>query len=140
MRNLLTFLLKHDMHKPSFVEMAFKDGNIRKICTTGDHAEPYNDEELVAIKQKEDEHYAKNWHKIIMPFMRYKYPSVAATDQYSYKNLALDNEDPLYFHVEMVKPGRSTFVVQHLSGRTISSMQDRILFRGVSMEEEDLKE
>ena len=132
MRSLLTYLLKHDEHRPNFDEMAYKEGKVREICM-GDNHEPRNEDELAAIKNKEDEHYAKNWHKIIMPLMRYKNPSVAATEQYSFKNLSLDTEDPLYFHVEMVKPGRSTYVVQHLPGRTLGSMQDKILFSGPSM-------
>ena len=97
--------------RPNFVAQAARDGDIRKECMTVNNPEPMNETELAAVKAKEDLYFANHWHKIIMPFLRYKTPSVAATEQFNFKNISLDISDPLFFHVDMVKPGRNTFVI-----------------------------
>ena len=59
--------------------IAAREGNVREVCL-GTNGETMNEEEQIVVKEKEDKHYANNWHKIIMPMMRFKNPSVASSE------------------------------------------------------------
>jgi hypothetical protein len=70
------------------------------------------EEEKATVKKRFSDHYLKNWSKILMPLLRYKRPNVTNADFISSKTLSDEPESPVYFHVDWVKPGKSTYVVQ----------------------------
>ena len=77
-------------------------------------------EEKAQVAQLEETHYNDHWHQIIMPMLRYRFPHVANEDGFPLKQVKVTRESPLYFHLQFVKPGRSTFVVQQRkSGETV---------------------
>lgn len=90
--------------------MAGEEGLIRDECLVKNGL-PLDEEELKSVQKKQDEYYATYWHRIIMPFLQYRQPYVANQDEISMSTLKPTKDDPIYFHVAYVKPGRTTYVV-----------------------------
>ena len=45
--------------------------------------------------------------------LKYKYPHVANEESLSLGTIGLKRTNPLYYHIQFVKPGRATYVIQH---------------------------
>lgn len=59
----------------------------------------------------------------------YRYPCVANVDSFPLGEINITKDDPLFFHVEYVKPGRTTYVVQmEEKQKKTKSRKDKILF------------
>lgn len=56
-----------------------------------------------------------------MPFLQYKKPHVANADDMAFSTLKPTRQDPIYFFLSHVKPGRNTFVVQHVEEQNIAN-------------------
>ena len=46
-----------------------------------------------------------------MPMLMYRYPHVANEESFALKTVKMNKDNPLYFHICYVKPGRSTYVI-----------------------------
>lgn len=63
---------------------------------------------------KQSQYYRENWHRALLSLLRYKNPSVASMENYSLLTLKEDDKKtPIYFHIDFVKPGKATYVVEH---------------------------
>jgi len=58
-------------------------------------------------------YYQENWHRTLLALTRYKNPSVANAENYSLMTLNLDSQQSIFFHVDFIKPGKATYVVEH---------------------------
>lgn len=47
-----------------------------------------------------------------MPLFKYRYPNVANKEGFPLSETKLTEENPLYFYVDYVKPGRTIYMVQ----------------------------
>lgn len=81
MQNIIEYLSQNDPNRPNFAEMGARQNLVREVCL-GDGAEPLNEEESEAVAQIQSKYYNENWHKAIMPVLRYKYPHVANLDEF----------------------------------------------------------
>ena len=86
MENLLDFLVHSDPNKPDFAEMATKKGQVREVCI-GEGAEEMTEEEHAIVVELRLKYYGDNWHRVVMPILRYNYPNVANLDQFSLASL-----------------------------------------------------
>ena len=73
-------------------------------------------------------YYITEWHRIIMPLLRYNQPNVANLEDFPFSTLKLDKKETVFFHVAYVKPGRSTYVIQHAKDKTMGAMKNKMLF------------
>ena len=72
-----------------------------------------NDSEVGWMKQRRYEYYFEHWHRVLLQKLRYKHPCVANADNYSLLTLKSFHEQQIFFHVDFIKPGKSTYVVEH---------------------------
>lgn len=70
------------------------------------------------------------WNRVIMSLIKYKNPKVINAEHFSSKSLlnGVDKNDPVYFHVDWVKPGKSFYAVQHLSKVETTAIENKTLF------------
>ena len=102
--------MNHDPNKPDFAKMCMEEGKVREVCI-GENADPLNAEEIASIEAKREWYYTKHWHKIIMPLLKYRHPFVANVENFPLGEIKVSMDDPIYIHIEYVKPGRTTYVV-----------------------------
>ena len=88
------------------------NGKIRPYCV-GAEADPLTQTESRALMIAKEAYYREHWHRIIFSMIRYKNPSVANADAYSVSTFEQDKTNPIFFHVEFMKPGKSTYLVEH---------------------------
>jgi len=61
----------------------------------------------------QDAYYKEYWHRVLLSLIRYKSPSVANADLYSLSTFVQDKNQPIFFHVDFMKPGKNVYVVEH---------------------------
>ena len=49
-----------------------------------------------------------------MPLLRYKKPQVANSEHFTYDKLLSTTDEPIYFHVAWLKPGKITYAVESM--------------------------
>jgi len=59
------------------------------------------------------QYYAENWSKLIMQILRYRNPLVANAHMMTSITNTIDPTNKVYFHIDWLKPGRHTFLIQH---------------------------
>ena len=82
MRELVPFCQENDPRKPNFIEESCKEGLVRVSCI-GDDPLPINEEEELKVEAYKNQYYRDNWHKVIMPILRYKQPQIVNADHFS---------------------------------------------------------
>ena len=115
MQDIVEYCIKNDPVKPEFTDDCIADGSVRKEAIGKYAIDPMTDEEKDAVIVKENKYYHDNWHRALLSLIRYKNPSVANTDNYSLMTLKADPEQPIFFHVDFIKPGKASYVVEHSS-------------------------
>ena len=60
-----------------------------------------------------EKYYNENWSKVIMKIMRYKNPLIANAHMMTSITNKIDSESKIYFHIDWLRPGRQTFLIQH---------------------------
>lgn len=70
-----------------------------------------NEQEKDAVIKERDMYYKKNWHRVLYPLLGYKSPSVANADLYSLESMSTNLNEKIFFHVDFMRPGKSTYVV-----------------------------
>ena len=111
MQQVIPYVSKHDPLKPDFVQECVNDMTIRPECG-GLNPEKPNDKQNEAIFAKQEKYYIENWHRALLSLIRYKNPAVANADSHSLLSFRDNPKDPLYFHVDFVKPGKCTYFVE----------------------------
>lgn len=53
--------------------------------------------------------------------MRYKNPAVANSESYALATFKTDQTQPIFFHADFCKPGKSTYLVEHKNKKNVSS-------------------
>lgn len=66
-----------------------------------------------AVEDRKNQYYHQNWAKLIMKIVRFKNPLVANAHMLTNITNQIDANQKIYFHLDWVRPGRHTFVVQH---------------------------
>ena len=110
MVNVIEFVKKHDTNKPDFVRLLAAKNIIRDQCI-GEGAEALDISDKIAVEQESINYYAENWHRLIMPFLRFKQPHIANAEDIALSTLKPTKDNPVFFHTSFVKPGRQTYVV-----------------------------
>ena len=116
MHDAIEYCIKHDPNKPEFVNDCIADGTVRAEAVGKYALEHMTEAEQDAIIAKENAYYRENWHKALLSLLGYKNPSVANTENYSLMTLKSDTDQPIFFHVDFMKPGKSTYVIEHVPG------------------------
>ena len=70
------------------------------------------EEESKALMLKQDQYYKENWHRALLSILRYKHPTVANADQYALLSLKQTQNEPIFFSVGFMKPGKNTYYVE----------------------------
>lgn len=112
MQEVVPFCIEHDRARPDLKLECANQGTVRPYCV-GPDAEPLNADEREAIVAERDRYYKKNWHRVMYRMLGYKSPSVANADLYSLASLETNKDEKIYFHVDFMKPGKNTYVVEH---------------------------
>ena len=120
MRNVVDFVKKWDENKPNFLQEAINDVMVRPDVQ--DTIDTMNDEERDYVRQQEDKYYFEHWHRILLDLLLYKNPHVASIEDYSVLTLKANKHNPIYFHVDFIRPGKSTFLVEHKQKLSESSI------------------
>ena len=122
MRDIIAFCTENDPHKEiheaEFKANFIEDELIRKECGHPTN-KPLNDHEKKIIQAKLDHYYEKNWSSVIIAVMEFKNPCVANAHTLTSISAKVDQSHKLFFHIDWVKPGRHTFVVEHDVGNEI---------------------
>ena len=71
------------------------------------------DHEKGLVKANLEHYYEKNWSSVIVSIMQFKNPLVANAHAISSASASVDQSNKMFFHIDWVKPGRHTFVVEH---------------------------
>lgn len=71
------------------------------------------EEEIDQVELKQNTYYFEHWHRIFLQMLHYKNPAVASAGNYSLLTFNSYKFQPIYFHVAFVKPGKSTYIVEH---------------------------
>ena len=87
------------------------DGTLRPNAAGKDSRK--TEEEKDAVLKKTNAYYFENWHRALLKLIHYKNPGVANSDQYSLLTLKADKNQPIFFHVDFLKPGKTNYVVEH---------------------------
>ena len=117
MREVTEFCKANDPSPPDFVSEMVEDGLIRQECENDRSRMTAHDKKLVSAKL--DHFYETHWSSVIMSIMQYKNPLVANAHALTTLSTKVDQSNPVYFHIEWVRPGRHTFVVEHDQGGAI---------------------
>lgn len=112
MRDAIEYCTINDTEKPNFTQDCVFEGLVRKEVAGRDTSE-MTDKEKDSIINKEHKYYQENWHRALLKLIRYKNPSVANSEKYSLLTLKADNTQTVYFHIDFVKPGKVSYVVEH---------------------------
>ena len=110
MYNAVEFAMKNDPVKLDFEADCVADLTVNPL-STGDYRNRQTNEEKDAILRKAEAYYFENWHRALLKLIHYKNPSVANSDQYSLVTLKADKTQPIFFHVDFLKPGKTTYIV-----------------------------
>ena len=78
-----------------------------------DTIDTMNDEERDYVRQQEDKYYFEHWHRVLLDLLLYRNPHVASIEDYSVLTLKANKNNPIFFHVDFIRPGKSTYVVEH---------------------------
>ena len=108
MREIVPFCEKNDPDPPDFLEMCVSDGSLRLDENCKPEAAT-----LKTVEARKSKYYAENWSLIIMRILRYKNPLVANAHLLTSMTNKIDPGTKVYFHIDWVKPGRHTFLIQH---------------------------
>ena len=114
MKEAVEHCIKHDPQKPEFVNDCIADGSVRAEAVGKYALEPMTEREKDAIIAKEHDYYQEHWHKALLSLMGYKNPSVANSEHYSLMTLKADKNQPIFFHIDFMKPGKATYAVEHV--------------------------
>ena len=71
----------------------------------------------VAAKLKT--YYETSWSSVILNIMRFKNPLVANAHALTAISSQVDQSSMNYFHIDWVRPGRHTFVIEHDIGNEV---------------------
>ena len=115
MRNVVEYATANDPKKPDFGQDCVEEGTVRRSAI-GRDAETKTPEEVSALQEREDQYYRENWHRALLGLLKYKNPAVASMDNHTLLARRADDEEsqaPIYFHVDFVKPGKTTYMVEH---------------------------
>ena len=113
MRDVVEYCIKNEPKRPDFEQDCVADGSVR-LSATGPDADAKSEEEKEAILAIRNKYYREHWHRTLLSLLRYKNPAVASMEKYSLLTLKADNrqQDPIFFHVAFVKPGKATYMVE----------------------------
>lgn len=87
-----------------------------------DTIDTMNDEEHDYVRQQEDNYYFEHWHRVLLDLLLYRNPHVASVEDYSVLTLKACKHNPIFFHVDFIRPGKSTFLVEHKQQMKESSL------------------
>ena len=103
MMEMIPFCEENDPDPPDFVDICVRENLIRDET----------DLNKKVIDKRIQEYYHVNWQKVILNIMRYKNPLIANAHLMTSLTNKIDTESKLYFHIDWLKPGRHTFLIQH---------------------------
>ena len=66
----------------------------------------------MAVKAEQERYYAEHWHRVLYQLIGYKNPSVANADLYSLLSLRMNTNEPIFFHVDFMKPGKNIYLIE----------------------------
>ena len=66
-----------------------------------------------AVEDRKNKYYQDNWSKLIMKMIPFKNPLVANAHLMTNITNQIDPTQKIYFHIDWVRPGRHTFLIQH---------------------------
>ena len=110
MREIVPFCQENDPEPPDFLEICLKEKLIKQ--SYGYELE-IDEKKQKIIDARADQYYKENWSTVIMDILRYKNPLVANAHLLTSYTNKLDPKTKVYFHIDWLKPGRHTFVIQH---------------------------
>ena len=110
MREIAPFCQDNDPEPPDFIEMCCKE-NIIKSSYTADLE--IDEKKQALIDARKELYYRENWKTVIMVILRFKNPLVANAHQMTQITNQLDPKTKVYFHIDWLRPGKHTFVIQH---------------------------
>ena len=103
MMEMIPFCEENDPDPPNFVDICVRENLIRDET----------DLNKKVIDKRIQEYYHVNWQKVILNIMRYKNPLIANAHLMTSLTNNIDTESKLFFHIDWLKPGRHTFLIQH---------------------------
>ena len=72
-----------------------------------------DDKKQKIIDARTDQYYKDHWSTVIMDILRFKNPLVANAHMLTSYTNKLDPKTKVYFHIDWLRPGRHTFLIQH---------------------------
>ena len=121
MREVITFVKDNDPDPPDVLSPLIADGLVRAECALPGRSLKEYEQSLV--KAKLAVHYEENWSSTILACTGYKNPMVANAHSVTSLSTQVDQTNPIYFHVDWLRPGRHHFVVEHDQGGEILDAQ-----------------
>lgn len=118
MREVLTFVKDNDPDPPDVLSPLILDGLVRSVCGPPGNV-PLKEHEQRLVDAKLAVHYEENWSSSILACTGYKNPLVANAHSVTSLSTQVDLTNPVYFHVDWLRPGRHHFVVEHDQGGEI---------------------
>lgn len=109
MTEVIDYCIKNDANRPDFEQDCVADGSIRPSAT-GPEAVPKHPKEVEALEQKMATYYKENWHRALLSLLGYKKPYIASLENYTLISL---KTSPIYFHIDFLKPGKTTYIIEH---------------------------
>ena len=110
MTEILPFVSKNDPEKPNFIKECGKEGIIR---TMDPNAEDMTSKEHEKVMNMQERYYREHWHRALLSSLRYQNPAVANADGHSILSIKMNPTEPIYFHVDFLKPGKCTYLIEH---------------------------
>ena len=96
---------------------------IRQVC-----GEPYKEKlfkgEQDKFEARMEDYYETEWSSVIMSIMQYRNPLVANAHTLTSMSASVDPSQPMYFHMDWVRPGKHIFIVEQDLGGKIMDEQD----------------
>ena len=76
------------------------------------------------INTKKQRYYEDHWSSVIIRIMRYKHPLIANIQSLTSHVTKSDPSNPIYFHIDWLKPGKHYYVVNHDNENVYSSGEE----------------
>ena len=85
-----------------------------------------NKDEKVAYETMIRDHYRLHWNKTITRFLRFQNPNIANAEALSALKYD-ESHSEVYFHCAWLKPGRNSYVIEHITEEARSAMEGSLV-------------
>ena len=101
---------------------------------------PLKENEQNLVKVRLLDYYETSWSSVIVNIMKFKNPLVANAHALTTISAKVDQSSMNYFHIDWVKPGRHTFVIEHDIGNEVLDENQQYEERWQKFKEEKLRD